>query len=172
MVGQQTGTDQGRPAVIQGGELAVGAEAPDFTSSTQHGTEVSLSDLLAESAVLVVFYPFAFTGTCTGELRRLEELSADFLAAGVRPVSISCDAMFSQRVFAEQEGYSFWMLNDFWPHGAIARSYGVFHEDRGCAVRGSFLIGRDGRIVWSVVNPIGTARDLDDHLQQARTLLR
>lgn len=156
--------------------------APDFSSRTQYGTEVTLGGLLAESAVLLVFYPYAFSATCTGELDRLSEIHHELAANGVRLAAISCDAMFSQRVFAESQGFDFWLLTDFWPHGEIARRYQVFDADLGCSVRGSFLVERSGppdatasglgvgRIAWSVVNPIGTARNIDDHLVRAREL--
>ncbi|MGY4720219.1 redoxin domain-containing protein [Naumannella cuiyingiana] len=153
-----------------GGAPAAGDPAPDFTRPDAHGTPVTLSEALGQTPVLLVFYPFAFTGTCTGELARLAELHPEFLAAGVRPMTMSCDAPFSQRVFGEAERLPFPMLSDFWPHGDTARAYGVFEAERGCAVRGSFLIGRDGVVAWSVVNPIGAARDIDDHLARARAL--
>jgi alkyl hydroperoxide reductase subunit AhpC len=71
--------------------------------------------------------------------------------------------MFTQRVFAEKEGYEFPVLADFWPHGAVAQSYGIFDEARGCALRGTFIIDKEGIVRWQVVNGLGDARNLDDY---------
>ena len=141
----------------------MGDLAPDFATRNQHGQPVSLTDLRGRPAV-VVFYPWAFSDICTGELSGLRDAAAEFEAAGARLVAISCDAMFTLRVYAETEDLPFDLLTDHWPHGAIARAYGVFDEEAGCALRGSFVLDPDGRVVWSVVNQIGEARDIAAHL--------
>jgi mycoredoxin-dependent peroxiredoxin len=146
---------------------AVGDLAPDFTTRNQHGETVTLADLRGAPAV-IVFYPWAFSGICTGELCTLRDNLADFTGVGARVVAISCDAMFSLRVFADTEGFDFELLTDHWPHGAIARAYGIFDETAGCSLRGSFVLDADGRITWSVVNGIGEARDIADHLSALR----
>jgi peroxiredoxin len=140
--------------------LNPGDTAPDFTLNNTHGTPVRLADALAEGPVLVVFYPFAFSGICTGELCELRDNFADFQSAGVRLLAVSTDPMFSLKAFAEVEGYEFDLLSDFWPHGAVASAYGVFNADRGMAIRGSFLIDAGGTVRWSVVNQPGERRDL------------
>ncbi|MFZ5869376.1 MAG: peroxiredoxin [Actinomycetota bacterium] len=140
--------------------VEIGRPAPDFTLTDQHGQRVSLSDFRGRSSVLVVFYPFAFSGICTGELREIAEHSESFAADDVQVVAVSCDPMFALRAWAEQEGYDFPLLSDFWPHGQTARAYGVFDETKGMAVRGSFLVDADGALRWSVVNGPGEARDL------------
>ena len=139
---------------------AVGHAAPDFTLRDQLGQDVSLSSFAGETAVLVVFYPFAFSGICTGELCAIRDDLASFQADGVQVVAVSCDPMFSLRAYAQAEGYDFPLLSDFWPHGEVARAYGVFNEATGSSVRGSFLVDRDGVLRWSVVNGMGEARDL------------
>jgi alkyl hydroperoxide reductase subunit AhpC len=72
--------------------------------------------------------------------------------------------MYALRVYAEQENFGFPLLSDFWPHGAVARAYGVFDEARGCARRGSFLIDQNGTIRWSIVTPISEPRPLAAYL--------
>lgn len=150
--------------------LAEGTTAPEFTLRDQHGAEVGLSATLERQPVLLVFYPFAFTGVCTGELKALEANLEAIRTAGAEPFAVSCDSMFSLRVFAEAEGLSFPMLSDFWPHGAVASAYGVFDAERGCAVRGTYLIDRAGRVRWRVVNPIPDARDVDSYLEAIAAL--
>lgn len=148
---------------------AVGDVAPDFTLNDTHGTPVRLSELRGTPVVLV-FLPFAFSGTCTGELCELRDNFAAFDRAGVRLFAVSCDPMYSLRAWAEAEGYQFDLLSDFWPHGEAARAYGVFDEVRGRARRGSFLIDAEGVVRWSVVNPGGEARDLAGYLAAVAAL--
>ena len=136
-----------------------GEAAPDFTLPDTHGTPVRLSALRG-APVALVFYPFAFSGTCTGELCELRDNLADFEAAGVRLLAVSCDPMFSLRAWTEREGFGFDLLSDFWPHGEVAKAYGVFSPTNGAAVRGSFLVDDAGVVRWSVVNPRSQARDL------------
>lgn len=139
--------------------LAVGSPAPDFTLADQNGVVVTLSALTARTNVVVVFFPFAFSGICTGELDVIRDQLERFVGEDREVVCISCDSVFAQRAWADAQGYFFPILSDFWPHGEVARSYGVFHEERGMAVRGTFLVDRTGRIAWTLVNPPGMARD-------------
>ena len=143
--------------------LSLGTVAPDFELSDQHGNKVSLSSFKGKKNVVLLFIPFAFTGTCTGELCAMRDDLASFQNENVELLALSCDSMFTQRIFAEQEGYNFPVLSDFWPHGAVAQAYGIFDEARGCALRGTFVIDKEGIIRWSVVNGLGDARSNDDY---------
>ena len=136
-----------------------GDPAPEFVLPDAHGTPVSLVGLRGTPVVLV-FFPFAFSGICTSELAELRDNIEDFEAAGVRLLGISCDPRHSLRAWSEEEGFGFDLLSDFWPHGAAARSYGVFDDGAGMAVRGSFLVDADGIVRWCVVNGPGEAREL------------
>jgi peroxiredoxin len=143
--------------------LSIGTAAPDFELNDQNGNKVSLSSFKGKKNVVLLFIPFAFTGTCTGELCAMRDDLSSFHNENVELLAVSCDSMYSQRIFAEQEGYTFPMLSDFWPHGAVATSYGIFDEARGCAVRGTFVIDKEGIIRWSVVNGLGDARNNEDY---------
>lgn len=138
--------------------IGIGAVAPDFTLKNQHGQEISLSGLRGKP-VAVVFFPFAFTGICTGELCEIRDNLSVFTEQGAVVLAISCDAVFSNRVFSDQEGFTFDVLSDFWPHGAVSRAYGVFEEAAGAARRATVLIDADGIVRWTVDNPLGEARD-------------
>ena len=140
--------------------VAVGDIAPEFTLRDQHGAEVALSSFRGEQAVLVVFYPFAFSGICTGELCEIRDDLAAFQNDAVQVLAVSCDPVYSLRAWADNQGFTFPLLSDFWPHGAVASAYGVFDPERGMAVRASFLVDVDGVVRWSVVNGPGQARDL------------
>ncbi len=138
---------------------AVGDLAPDFTTRNQHGESVGPAGLLGRR-VLLVFYPWAHSNICGGELAQLRADQEFYRSLDVSVLAVSCDAMFTLRAYADAEGFTFDLLTDHWPHGAIARAYGVFDDQAGCALRGTFLIDADGRIVWTEVNGIGETRDL------------
>ncbi len=143
----------------------VGQSAPDFTARNQHGEPVTLSSLRG-APVVVLFYPWAFSGICRGELAAVRDDHQRFVDAGVRVLAVSCDAMFTLRAYADAEQIGFDLLTDHWPHGAIARAYQVFDETAGCALRGTFVLDAEGIVTWRVVNGIGEARDLADVLAQ------
>jgi peroxiredoxin len=140
--------------------ISAGDIAPDFSLKNQFGETVTLSGYLEKGAVALVFFPLAFSGICTGELCELRDNITSFVDDNVQVIGISVDSHFTQRAFAEREGYEFPMLADFWPHGGVARSYGVFLEEAGIANRATFLIGTDGHVVSTIVTEPGQARDL------------
>lgn len=150
--------------------LKAGDTAPDFTLSAASGEHVTLSELLAEKPVVLAFVPAAFTGTCTGEFCELRDNLATFEDASVHLIGISADSKFSLKVWGEQEGLNFPLLSDFWPHGAVARLYGVFLEEAGLATRATFVIGQDGIITAAFANPPGQARPLAAYREALATL--
>ena len=137
--------------------LSVGDSAPEFSLPDQDKQVVSLAELRG-TPVLLVFYPFAFSGICTGELCQLRDELAVYGDAGVKVLAISTDPVFSLKAFREKEGFEFSLLSDFWPHGEVAKAYGVFNEKAGMALRGTFLIDADGKIAFAEVNGPGDAR--------------
>jgi peroxiredoxin len=138
--------------------LSVGDRAPEFSLPDQDKQVVSLAELRG-SPVLLVFYPFAFSGICTGELCQLRDELATYTDAGVKVLAISTDPVFSLKAFKAQEGFDFPLLSDFWPHGSAAQAYGVFNEKAGMAVRGTFLVDAEGNIAFAEVNSPGDARE-------------
>ena len=139
--------------------LGVGEVAPDFTLTDQHGKPVSLSSFRGVKNVVLVFFPFAFTSICTGELCEIRDDLGAFVSDDVEVLAISCDPMFSLRAWADAQGYFFPMLSDFWPHGSTAQAYGVFRQSNGSALRGTFLIDRAGVVRWTLVNGPSEKRD-------------
>jgi peroxiredoxin len=139
--------------------IEIGDEAPDFELKDQNGEVVKLSSFRGDKAVALVFYPFTFTGVCEGELCRIRDDFSAFEQASVQVLAISCDSRHAQRVWAEQMGYQFPVLSDFWPHGEVSKAYGVFNEAIGAANRATFLIGKDGKVADTFASPdLGTAR--------------
>ena len=152
--------------------LSVGEVAPDFTLRDQHGNPVSLSDYRGIKAVVVVFYPFAFSGICTGELCEIRDNLGAFESDDVQVLAISCDHMFTQRAWSDAQGYFFPVLSDFWPHGGTAKAYGVFDESGGFSIRGTFLIDPEGIVRWALVNATSDKRDFSGYHAALRELTR
>lgn len=143
--------------------VEVGERAPDFELKDQHGTPVRLADFHGEKNVVLVFYPLAFSRVCTGEMQSIRDELSSFQRDGVQVLAVSVDSMFSLRAFAEHDSLEFPLLSDFWPHGEVAKNYGIFDENRGVATRGTFIIDRDGVVRWKVVHPIPEARDIEEY---------
>lgn len=140
-------------------KIAVGDHAPDFELKNQHGQLVRLSALLAHEPVLVVFLPLAFSLGCTSEVETLHREKQRFVDAGLAVVVVSVDSTATLRAWADAGAYDYSFLSDFWPHGAVAQSFGVLLEDKGFASRTSFLIDRS-RIVRDVIEaPLDGIRD-------------
>jgi peroxiredoxin len=139
--------------------IAVGQDAPEFTLRDQHGEPISLSSFRGNKNVVLIFYPWAFTGVCTSELCEISERIASFDNDDTVTLAVSCDTKFSLRIFAEREGYTFHLLSDHWPHGEVSRKYGIFNEDAGAAIRGTFIIDKAGVVRYVVVNQIPDGRD-------------
>ncbi|MDT7555291.1 MAG: mycoredoxin-dependent peroxiredoxin, partial [Pseudonocardiales bacterium] len=118
----------------------VGTEAPGFTLKDQNNQDVTLSSFRGDRSVLVVFYPFAFSGICTGELGAVRDDLSSFQNADVQILAVSVDHPFTLKAWAAAEGYQFPLLADFWPHGKVAQEYGVFNDKAGFALRGTFLV--------------------------------
>ena len=137
----------------------VGTQAPDFTVKDQNNQDVTLSSFRDERNVLIVFYPFAFSGICTGELCAVRDDLADFQNDDVQILAISVDHPFALKTWSDAQGFTFPLLSDFWPHGEVARAYGVFNDVHGMAVRGTFLVDKAGTVRFAEVNGPGEARD-------------
>jgi mycoredoxin-dependent peroxiredoxin len=140
--------------------VEVGQEAPDFELTDQHGKPVRLSSFRGSKNVVLVFYPLAFSGVCSGEMAALRDGFPEAGRDDVELLTVSVDSPYALRTWSDRDGFEFGMLADFWPHGGVANLYGVFDEDRGIAVRGTFIIDKSGVVRWKVVNPPSQARDI------------
>jgi peroxiredoxin len=138
-------------------------QAPDFELPNQFGEHIRLSDFRNKKPVALVFYPLAFSSTCTSELCELRDNLSLFSDKSIELIGVSVDSKATQRAFAEKEGYQFNLLADFWPHGAVAKEYGVFLNEKGYANRASFLIDSHGIIRASFVTAPGQPRSIADY---------
>jgi peroxiredoxin len=145
--------------------VEVGQPAPEFALKDQNNQVVSLADFRGVKNVVLVFYPYAFTRVCEGELCAIRDDLPSFENDDVQVLTVSVDTPYAHKVWAEREGFTFPLLADFWPHGEVARAYGCFDEVRGCSTRGTYVIDRDGIVRWQVVNAIPDGRDQSEYLR-------
>ena len=150
--------------------VEVGSEAPDFTLNDYNKEKVTLSSFRGNKNVLLVFYPFAFSGVCTGELCQVRDELAEYQNDNVQILGISVDSSFTLKAWSKQEGYEFPLLSDFWPHGEVAKAYGVFNETAGMSNRGTFLIDKNGKVQFAEMNQPGEARDQNTWKKAIATL--
>jgi mycoredoxin-dependent peroxiredoxin len=139
--------------------LQPGTEAPAFTLKDQNGQRVSLNDFRGAKNVLLVFFPLAFTGICQGELDEIRDNLSRYENDDTVTLAISVGPPPTHKVWATQSGFTFPVLADFWPHGAVAAAYGVFNPDAGIANRGTFVVDRSGTIRFAEMKQPGEARD-------------
>lgn len=147
-------------STVATGPPLVGEQAPDLTLPDQHGGTFTLSEAVADRHVLLVFFPFAFSSICTGELLEVQLNIDEFVNDRVQVVGISCDPTYALKSWAAREGYRFPLLSDFWPHGQVASAYGVLDQEAGMPVRGTFLVGPDMTVRWSLVHGPGEERPI------------
>jgi peroxiredoxin len=113
--------------------------------------------------VVLVFYPLTFTRVCGSELTALRDQIDDFMNDDVALFGVSVDSSAVQRTYADGEYLGYPLLSDFWPHGEVARAYGIFDAETGLARRGTFIIDKAGIVRWKVVNDLPDARSTDDY---------
>ncbi len=150
--------------------VTTGDRAPEFDLAVTHLERVRLSDFRGRSNVLLVFHPFAFTPVCEDEARDLQENLQSFRDANTEIVFVSCDPSAARQAWKRELGAEYTFASDFWPHGAVAKAYGVFNEENGSAHRGTFLIDHEGNVIWSLVSERDERRTelVDDSLGTLR----
>jgi mycoredoxin-dependent peroxiredoxin len=141
--------------------VEIGETAPDFELKDQTGQPVRLSDYRGKKAVVLVFYPLTFTGVCESEMCGIRDSIEAFRNDDVETLAVSVDSAPTHQRWAHEQGFDFPLLSDFWPHGEVAQTYGVFEDALGIAARATFVIDRDGTVVYTDRNPIPEARDQD-----------
>jgi peroxiredoxin (alkyl hydroperoxide reductase subunit C) len=139
--------------------LEVGAAAPDFTLKDQNGRLVTLGSFRGAKDVLVVFFPLAFTGICQGELDEIRDHLPRYENDDTATLAISVGPPSTHKIWAVESGFTFPVLSDFWPHGAVAQDYGVFNDQAGYANRGTFVVDRAGIVRFAEMKQPGEPRD-------------
>lgn len=129
--------------------LAVGITAPDFTLDCTRGTPFTLASLRGERAVLLCFFPLAFTSVCTAEMCELSEDFDRFSGRNVDVFGISVDSLPTLREFKAKHGMKVDFLSDF--KRDVTRAYDLLIEEKFYSKRAYFLIDASGTIVWMQV---------------------
>jgi mycoredoxin-dependent peroxiredoxin len=138
--------------------VTTGEKAPAFDLAVTHQERVTLSDFIGRRNVLLVFHPFAFTAVCEEEAIDLQENLESFSNAQTDVVLVSCDPWPARQAWKKQLGAQYMFASDFWPHGAVSKAYGVFDDERGAPFRGTFLIDKEGTVIWLLVKVSGERR--------------
>jgi peroxiredoxin Q/BCP len=125
--------------------LKVGDDAPDFSMVGSDGKTYKLSDFKGKQAVVVAWFPRAFTGGCTKECKSFKEQGSSIREYEVAYFTASNDPAEKNKMFAEELGVDYPILSD--PDSSVATAYGVFNPERKAALRHTIYIGADGKIL-------------------------
>jgi len=145
--------------LVQQRMIQTGSEAPSFDLKIEGTRRARLADFRGERNVLLVFHPFAWTSICEEEALDLQANLPSFQSAETEVILVSCDSAPARQAWRERLRLGYTLASDFWPHGAAAKSYGVFDEEKGAPIRGTFLIDKGGVVVWSLINDADTRRE-------------
>ncbi len=151
-------------------KINVGMKAPDFTLTDQKGKKLSLSDFRGKK-VLLSWHPFAFTGVCTDQMRALETHKEAFDKLNTVALGMSTDPSPSKGAWAKALSIKDTRLpSDFYPHGQVAKEYGIFVEELGSSGRVNILIDEEGVVRWVKEYDIPQLPDIDEVLQAIKEL--
>ncbi|MFC2058091.1 peroxiredoxin [Chloroflexota bacterium] len=155
----------GRKTLLQKGETA-----PDFSLKDQDGKEFRLSELKGRR-ILLSFHPLAWTGVCAKQMQSLEENAVIFESLNTVPVGISVDSVPTKKAWALQLGIEkVRLLSDFWPHGGVAKLYGLFREKDGFSERANVIVDENGKAIFSKVYELGELPDIQEIVELLKTI--
>ena len=142
--------------------IGVGAKAPDFSLKDQSGKTVKLSGL-AGKRVLLSFRPIAWTAVCHDQMKSLEDNHAQLDQLNAVALGIGVDSVPSNKAWADSMAIkNTKLLSDFWPHGAVAKAYGVFRENDGFSERANIVIDENGKVIFARTYPISEQPDIEE----------
>ncbi|MBG88864.1 MAG: peroxiredoxin [Verrucomicrobiales bacterium] len=157
-------------------QLNVGADVPDFKMETYEPSgglfgEVSLADLKKDGKwTILVFYPADFTFVCPTELADLGECNAALEELGAKVISVSTDTKFAHLAWKNSEklleNITYSMAAD--PMGEVSKLFGVYDAATGLALRGTFVINPEGKLVSSEVNFYNVGRNAEELLRKMK----
>ena len=145
--------------------ITKGEDAPDFTLNDQNGKSFTLSKQKGKR-VLLSFQPLAWTPVCQNQMKGLEEHYEEITSLNTLPVGLSVDSGPSKKAWAGSLGMkNLRMLADFWPHGAVAKAYGLFREQDGISERANVIIDEKGKVAWVKVYEIPQLPDVEEIIE-------
>lgn len=146
--------------------IAVGEPAPDFTLPDQNRADWKLADALKKGDVVLCFFPLAFTGVCSVEMKCITDEMNKWQAKGATVVGISCDSFATLKAWADANGYKHTLLSDI--HRSVCQAFGLYWPDLNVAHRGTVVIGKSaegaGKVKWVQSREPGNAMSFDDVL--------
>lgn len=146
--------------------ITVGETAPEFTLKDQNRAEWKLSDAVKKGDVVLCFFPLAFTGTCSIEMKCITDEMSKWQNKGSTVVGISCDSFASLKAWADSMNLKQTLLADM--HRDVCKAYGLYWADLNCSTRGTIVIGHDasgvGKVKWVQSREPGAAMNFDEVL--------
>jgi peroxiredoxin len=150
--------------------ITKGETAPDFTLRDQDGQEFKLSEQKGKK-VLLSFHPLAWTDFCTLQMLSVEVNYKNFTALNTVPVGLSIDAGPTKKAWADDMKLKqLKILSDFWPHGEVAKAYGLFRERYGTTNRANVIIDEKGNVAWVKVYEILYLPDVNEVIDTLKKL--
>jgi peroxiredoxin len=150
--------------------ITKGEIAPDFTLKDQYGKDFKLSSFKGKK-VLLSFHPLAWTGVCTQQMKSLEANYKKFTELNTVAVGLSVDAIPAKKAWADNMGLKqLRILADFWPHGGVAKAYGLFREHGGTSERANIIVDEKGKVAWVKVYEISQLPPIDEVIDALKKL--
>jgi peroxiredoxin len=145
--------------------ILVGAIAPVFDVKDNLGNMVNMNDLRGKK-VLLSWHPLAFTPVCTEQMKSIEANYARFTELNTVPFGFSVDPAPSKYAWGKElQLTKLVLLSDFWPHGAVAKAYGLFRELQGFSERANVIIDENGIIKWIKIYNMPDLPDIEEVIQ-------
>ncbi|SMC90031.1 redoxin domain-containing protein [Sporomusa malonica] len=144
--------------------ITVGDDAPNFTLTDNNEQYVTLTNYRGKK-VLLSWHPLAWTPVCTDQMRALETNYQTFQNLNTVPLGFSVDPTPCKKIWAEALQLKMVrILADFWPHGKVARDYGIFREQDGYSERANIIVDENGKVMWVKVYPSAQLPDINEVL--------
>lgn len=142
--------------------IAVGSKAPDFALNDQNGKPVKLSELKGKK-VLLSFHPLAWTKVCAEQMKSLEANYKRFEKLNTIALGLSVDTVPSKKAWAKELAIeNTRLLSDFWPHGEVAKLYGIFRDKDGFSERANIIVDENLKVIFAQTYPISQLPDIEE----------
>ena len=148
----------------------IGKTAKDFTLKDQNGKEFKLSSFSGKR-VLLSFHPLAWTDVCAKQMKSLEDIREILGSLNTIALGMSVDTIPSKKAWAKSLSIENTpLLSDFWPHGEVAKRYGIFREKNGFSERANIIIDENQKIVFFKVYEISQLPDMNEIIDFIKNL--
>jgi len=140
----------------------IGDIGPDFALRDNNSKELKLSDLRGKR-VLLSFHPLAWTEVCAKQMQSLEANKDVFASLNMAPMGLSIDSVPCKKAWADSLGIkTVPLVSDFWPHGKVASTYGIFREENGFSERANIILDEKGKVIFFKVYELRQLPDINE----------